>query len=184
LEKKSTRGEEKMSEENNGSGFCANRRQFLLTGGATVAMVMLGTPPQPVMAQVKGYGRKKIGSVSKLKEGTPVTFFYPDKDAENILVKLGVPAGGGVGPKGDIVAFNGLCTHMGGDLTGNGYKHADKALGPCPFHLSTFDLTRYGMVIAGQGTQTLPQIQLETDGDDIYAVGVMGLLYGRHSNLG
>lgn len=173
-----------MSEENSGSGFCANRRQFLLTGGATVAMVMLGTPPRPVMAQVKGYARKKIGSISKLKEGASVTFLYPNKDTENILVRLGVPAGGGVGPKADIVAFNGLCTHMGGDLTGSGYKHADKALGPCSFHLSTFDLTKHGMIIAGHGTQSLPQIQLETEGDDIYAVGVMGLLYGHHSNLG
>ncbi|MGK7345448.1 MAG: arsenate reductase (azurin) small subunit [Candidatus Nitrospinota bacterium M3_3B_026] len=173
-----------MSEEKKSPGFCANRREFLLSGGATAALVMLGATPKPVLAKVKGYPKKKIGSLRKLKEGKPITFTYPDNDAENILVKLGEPAGGGVGPKGDVVAFNTICTHMGGDLTVGGYRSADKAVGPCPFHLSTFDLTRHGMIISGHGTESLPQIDLELDGDDIYAVGVMGLLYGRHSNLG
>ena len=34
------------------------------------------------------------------------------------------------------------------------------------------------MVISGHGTESLPQIVLEVQGDDIYAVGVMGLVYG------
>ena len=34
------------------------------------------------------------------------------------------------------------------------------------------------MVISGHGTESLPQIVLEIDGDDIYAVGVLGLVYG------
>jgi arsenite oxidase small subunit len=49
--------------------------------------------------------------------------------------------------------------------------------------LTTFDLTKHGMVAAGQATESLPQIVLETNGDDIWATGVMGLIFGYHSNL-
>lgn len=57
-----------------------------------------------------------------------------------------------------------------------------KLLGPCPFHLSTFDATRHGMVLAGQATAGLAQIILEVEGDDIYATGVISLLYGFSDN--
>jgi arsenite oxidase small subunit len=81
------------------------------------------------------------------------------------------------GQKKDIVAFNQQCTHMGGPLDGT-YKPQHQVLGPCPLHLTTFDLTRHGMVASGHATESLPQIVLEIKGDDIYAVGVMGLVYG------
>ena len=38
------------------------------------------------------------------------------------------------------------------------------------------------MVIAGHATEALPQIILELDGDDIYATGIAGLLYGYSVN--
>jgi arsenite oxidase small subunit len=50
-------------------------------------------------------------------------------------------------------------------------------------HLSTFDLTRHGLVVAGHGTQSLPQVVLEADDDVLYATGMMGLIYGFSSNL-
>ena len=50
-------------------------------------------------------------------------------------------------------------------------------------HQSTFDLTRHGMIIGGHATQSLPQVLLELEGDDIYAVGMLGLIYGRYDNL-
>jgi arsenite oxidase small subunit len=71
---------------------------------------------------------------------------------------------------------------MGGPLAGT-FKPDDQALGPCPLHQTTFDLTRHGMVISGHGTESLPQILLELDGDAIYAVGMIGLIYGRYDNL-
>lgn len=174
-----------MSEKEPQTGLCASRREFLVAGGVTAAFMMIGAgAPAPAEAVMKNYGRTKIGSISALKEGKLVKFNYPDKSTENFLVKLGTPAGGGVGKDADIVAFNGLCTHMGGTVTDGGYHHEDKVAGPCPFHLTTFDLTRHGLIVAGHATQSLPQIQLETKGDDIFAVGVMGLIYGRNSNLG
>ena len=134
--------------------------------------------------QFAGYPRKWIANLSSLVEDAPVEFLYPDEGPHSIsmLVKLGRPAGGGLGPAQDIVAFNALCTHQGG-LLRDAYNAEHKAAGPCPIHLTTFDLTRHGMVIAGHATQELPQVVLELDGDDIFAVGIMGLIYGYPSNL-
>ncbi len=164
-----------------------NRRTFLLTGGVTTAVVMIGIPGLPeaqTPAVVATYPRKLITKLSSLKDDEPFDFEYPDEGqyAESILVKLGREAGGGVGPKSDVVAFNYTCTHQGGPLQGT-YQAADKALGPCPLHLTTFDLTRHGIFISGQAYQSLPQVLLEVEGDDIYAVGMFGLIYGRFYNL-
>ena len=64
-----------------------------------------------------------------------------------------------------------------------GYHAADKAVGPCPYHQSVFDLTRHGIIVNGHATESLAQVLLEVEGNDVYAVGVMGLIYGRNSNL-
>ena len=163
-----------------GGRACVSRRSFLLSGGAALALVSLGaTAAFAEAAQLlkATYPRQKIGSLSTLRSGAPIDFNYPYADVRNILVRLGVEAGGGIGPQKDIVAFNQQCTHMGGPLDGT-YKPEHQVLGPCPLHLTTFDLTRHGMVASGHATESLPQIMLEVQGDDIYAVGVMGLVYG------
>lgn len=165
-----------------GDRACMSRRRFLLTGGALSTLVTLSGIPglsfaAPVHALKADYQKVKIGKLSALKQGVPINFNYPYPDVRNLLVKLGVPAGAGVGAERDIVAFNQQCTHMGGPLDGT-YKAQHQVLGPCPLHLTTFDLTRHGMVAAGHATESLPQIVLEVKGDDIYAVGVMGLVHG------
>ena len=123
-----------------------------------------------------------IGKISELSEGQPVDFRYPLEAQTNLMVKLGVSATGGVGPSGDIVAFRDICSHMGCPLTGL-YNQEHKMLGLCPCHYSRFDLSKGGLLILGQATQSLPQILLETRGDDIYATGVTGLVYGYWNNL-
>ena len=167
-----------------GQPKCISRRQFLLAGASTVVVSMLPGFAAAVTLKSKSFERKLIAKLSELKTGEPVEFQYPydDPQSSNMLVKLGTEAGGGVGKSKDIVGFNHYCTHMGGPLHGS-YKHEYKVAGPCPMHLTTFDLTRHGMVVAGHATESLPQIILEVDGDSIYAVGVMGLVYGRHSNI-
>jgi len=164
------------------------RRSFLLTSGLTTATVMVmlntGEGMASVPALVATYPKKLIAKLSDLRVDEPVDFEYPDEGAysESMIVKLGREAGGGIGQDKDVVAFNYTCTHQGGPLQGT-YQAADKALGPCPLHLTTFDLTRYGMFISGQAYQSLPQVLLEIEGDDIYAVGMFGLIYGRYDNL-
>ena len=50
-------------------------------------------------------------------------------------------------------------------------------LGPCAYHFTTLDLTHRGMVVIGQAAENLPQILLGIEGDDIVAVGTLGILY-------
>ncbi len=171
-----------------------SRRSFLVGAGAAVALASTisitlfpGTAEaKTVRARILSYPRKKIARLSKLKANKPVNFKYPDdgKNSTAMLVRMGVPGGGGVGPKRDVVAFNYLCTHQGGPLMGS-YTVQDehRVLGQCPLHLSTYDLRRHGMVISGQAYQNLPQVLLEVEGDDVYAVGMMGLIFGRDRNL-
>lgn len=167
------------------------RRKFLMTGSAaavSVSTISLSLfPGGTVQAEVVKYPRKHIARLSALKDDQPLEFNYPDNGANSaaMLVKMGgVKAGGGIGPQGDVVAFSYICTHQGGPLQ-NQYKVVDnhRILGQCPLHLSTFDLTRHGIVVSGQAYENLPQVLLELEGDEIYAVGIMGLLYGRNQNL-
>lgn len=158
---------------------CIGRRRFLLAGGAAcvVGFVTLPGMAQPAQLVQASYPRVRIARMGSLARGVPVAFSYPYPEIRNLVVRLGTPAGAGVGPQQDIVAFNQQCTHMGAPLDGT-YKDRYQVLGPCPRHLTTFDLTRHGMVVSGHATESLPQIRLELAGEDIYAVGVMGLVYG------
>lgn len=174
------------SDQTENGPHCISRRQLLIFGGAAVAVISSFEP-----TDVFGQGAKLVGSkypertiatLSDLEIDKPVEFSYPTEGIKNVLVKLDKIAGGGVGPQQDIVAFNAVCTHMGGPIGAETYKAEYKVLGPCPLHLTTFDLTRYGMVVSGHATSALPQIMLETRGDEIVAVGIMGLVYGYAAN--
>jgi len=190
-----TQSVEKISVEKEAS--CASnkclisRRGFLLGSGAAAASTMMITlfpgtaKARKVEAEVARYPRKKIGNIKRLKQDKPVAFNYPDngKHSDMILVKTGTKCGGGVGPQQDTVAFSTFCSHQGGPLEDT-YNKKYKSLGQCPFHLSTYDVTRHGMIISGQAYESLPQAILEVDKrGDIYAVGIMGLLFGRYDNL-
>lgn len=162
---------------------CLNRREFLILGGS--AVTVLATFGEGAFAQqlvTSSYARKTIGKLSELKQGKAVSFNYPTGDIENILVMLNEEAGAGVGKDRNIVAFNTVCPHMGGYMDASVFKPKHSVLGPCPLHLSTFDLTKHGMVVSGHSSASLPQISLELDGDDIVATGVMGLFYGYNRN--
>ncbi len=171
-----------------------NRRKFLLYSSAAATATTVSITLFPGTAQadtrkarVVGYPRMKIASLKDLKDNQPFSFNYPDNgpNSQCMAVKMGgVQAGGGVGKSRDIVAFSYLCTHQGGPLQGS-YKATGehRTLGQCPFHLSVFDLRRHGIIVSGQAYESLPQVMLEIDGNDVYAVGIMGLLFGRNDNL-
>ena len=165
---------------------CAvTRRKFLFMGAVTVGTITIASllPGVLFQAEVAAYDGTKVGDLSSLRPGEPLNFRYPwdHANCESNLIKLGAPAGKAIGPDLDVVAFNTLCTHMGISLKGT-YKHEYRAMGPCPAHLATYDLTRHGMVIAGHATQGLPQVLLELRGDEIWAVGMMALIYGFSDN--
>lgn len=162
-----------------------SRRRFLQAagvGGATIAMLTVpgcGT----MMSRTASLPRKRVASLGDLSVDNPVMITFPDPESPCLLVKLGVPAGGGVGPGRDVVAFSAYCSHMGMTMLGS-YNAKHKGLGPCPSHLTRFDLTRFGIVVSGHSTQSLPQVLLEEIDGEIYATGLRGLLYGRVTNSG
>ncbi len=167
-----------------------SRRHFL-EASAAVTTVTLGVLfPNRVFSEdenrsvrVVRLPRQKVGRLSELQIDQPVYFRYPDDSDLSVcmLVRTGERSGGGIGADQDVVAFSCRCTHLGGSLEQE-YRSRHKVVGPCPLHLTTFDVTRHGMVVAGHATQALPQILLESDGDDVVAVGIAGLLYGRSRN--
>ena len=160
-----------------------SRRNFLILGGASVTVLAIGGSGARAQELVSSsYVPKVIGKVSDLTPGVAVPFTYPTDDIENLLMILGEEAGGGVGAERNIVAFNTVCPHMGGYMGETEFRAEHSVLGPCPLHLSTFDLTKHGMIVSGHAVESLPQIVLEIDGDDIVATGVMGLFYGYSQN--
>ena len=176
--------EQQTSDNPESRHLCMSRRSFLLSGSSAIILSSMPGIATAVKLIVKDYPRVKIASLKDLKIDQPIDFSYPPNNPVStfFIVKLGEEAGGGIGRKKDIVAFSNLCSHMGGPLNGT-YKPGHKAVGPCPLHLTTFDLTRHGMVISGHATEALPQAMLEISGGNIYAIGVTGLVYGHHDNL-
>lgn len=168
----------------NHAGACMSRRRFLIMGGVAAGVMAVPNAVLAAGSQLVGsrYSAVKLASLADLKAKEPIEFFYPLDDVRNFLVRLDEKAGGGIGPNSDIVAFNSTCTHMGGPVGAEVYKPEHNIVGPCPLHLTTFDLTRHGMVVSGHATEALPQIMLEIRGGDIYAIGVMGLVFGYSEN--
>lgn len=168
----------------------ASRREFIYVAGAAgtgLAMFLIlprvfdsgsGTDGGAIVGV---FPTLKVVSLSELQEGVPVFFDYPLEGQSNILVKMGEPVIGGVGPDDDIVAFSRICTHMGCPISE--YQHEYKALGPCGCHYTTFDLIHGGMVAMGQATQNLPQVLLSVDGDNVRAGGIVRLVYGYSNSL-
>ncbi|NTU78235.1 MAG: arsenate reductase (azurin) small subunit [Chloroflexales bacterium] len=124
------------------------------------------------------YPRVKVATLDDLSSGV-ANAAYPDQGSLIYLLKLGKKEVGGIGPDEDIVAYSGLCSHMGCPLV----YDAERKILQCPCHFSHFDATADAMLINGPSCQNLPRITLELDGQDIYAVGVQGLLYGRANNM-
>ena len=162
-----------------------SRRRFLQAAGLGGAGLVLLTVPGcgTMMAREVPLPRKRLASLVDLEVDKPKMITFPDPKSMCTLVKLGVPAGGGVGPEADIVAFSLACPHMGMTLLGS-YNAKHKGLGPCPSHLTRFDLTRYGIMVSGHATESLPQLLLEVENGDVYATGMRGLIYGRARNSG
>ena len=158
------------------------RRDFLKIGGlaglaagtmvpgATAAQGPAAAPTYPVV---------DVAPLADIATGAEIPFDYPDADSPALLVRLDGPAEGGIGPNESIVAFSLLCTHKGCPVAFSG----DRSMLICPCHWSTFDPAKAGRMVIGQASEPLPQITLRVMGDKVQAVGVSGLIYGRHTNI-
>jgi arsenite oxidase small subunit len=127
--------------------------------------------------------RLKLMNVKSLELLKPVTFNYPLVNTPNYLVKLGVKAEGGVGPDEDIVAFSGICQHLGcyygfqpvgTSPSCNSLYKAVVPMGYCCCHGSQYDFTRAALVIGGPAPRPLPQVMLDYDKatGDLYVIGM------------
>ena len=159
------------------------RRDFIKIGSTSVAGLVaaqsLPSPPQAGGAGAPRYAVVPVAALKAIGPGATLAFAYPDAESPAVLLRLHEPAANGVGPGRDIVAYSTLCTHKGCPVS---FKPERKML-ICPCHWSTFDPAKAGALIIGQASTQLPQIQLRVTNGVVEAVGVSGLIYGRHTNV-
>ncbi len=116
------------------------------------------------------YPAKKIASFDEIRRKGTVSFNYPDNDSPCLAIYV---------PDAGVVAFSTLCTHKGCPTVYN----PELRVFDCPCHNSRFDVDKPGQEVFGQATTKLPRIELEVRGNDVYAIGVDGLIWGRASNV-
>ncbi len=156
-----------------------NRREFLQTSSASLALAVLGLSGKADGAAANKYPSIRIGNIRDLKTGEPVQFNYPDKSSPCNVVMLNGNAVGGIGPFSNVVAFSALCPHMGCPVNYSNGRFV------CGCHYSMFDAAKNGQTYQGLASQWLAQVSLRLDkaSGNIYAEGIEGLVYGRIGNL-
>jgi len=127
----------------------------------------------------------KLANLSTLDPSKPLRFNYPLVDTPCVLVKCGQKADNGVGPDSDVVAFNGICQHLGCFYAAlpqgssppcNSTYQASAPQGYCCCHGGQYDFVHGGNVIGGPPPRPVPQVILryDTSTGDIYAMGMGG----------
>jgi arsenite oxidase small subunit len=159
------------------------RRDFIKLGSTGVAGLVasqsLAAAPNVAAATPPRFPAVAVAPLKAIGAGAMIAFAYPDAGSPAVLLRLGEVAAHGVGPGRDIVAYSTLCTHKGCPVS---FK-PERKMFICPCHWSTFDPAKGGALIIGQASQQLPQIELQVTNDVVEAVGVRGLIYGRHTNI-
>lgn len=102
--------------------------------------------------------RVRVASLSELEPGSAVTFDYPNEHEPCLLIRT---------YDGTLLAYSQKCTHLSCAVV----PRFDRGMLHCPCHEGYFDLAT-GVNIAGPPPRPLPIVELEIDGDDVYAVGV------------
>lgn len=150
------------------------RRRMLGCGcGLAAVGAVSGCSSEPVLGP-----EKPIASLNELKVDVPIAFTYPD-DELAYLIDLGKRVEGGVGYRKSIVAYSGLCQHMGIPVE---YQAASKHF-VCSAHFSEFDPLNDGNTVEGPSPSRLPRILLKIVQRKVYAIGVQGgVIYGRALN--
>jgi arsenite oxidase small subunit len=156
----------------------ADRRSFLkgcAVAATTTTLVAQAARADcaPPSGEVQYLGELLLGPVDAIAEDESISFEYP-AGHPCLLLRVREPALGGVGPGNSVVAFSAVCPHRGWRLD-DAFQPEHGALGPCPAHNSTFDVCKGGAQVVGQANRDLPRVLLEQRGDDLYAVGLVGL---------
>jgi Rieske Fe-S protein len=138
------------------------RRDFVkflvLTSGAFVAGQAWIAAQSLIRAKRPPPGRKRIASLAELPPGSAIVFAYPTPHDPCLLIRTRA---------GELVAYDQRCTHLSCAVV----PRLDEGILRCPCHEGVFDLAT-GRNLAGPPPRPLPVIELEVDGDLVYAVGV------------
>lgn len=152
----------------------SSRRSFLKTtalfaGSAAIApSVMASSNTKAQQSVFSEYESNKIGTLSQLKKDGELDFNYPDEASMCKAVYI----------DGEIKAYSTICTHKGCPTIYNKEQQQFE----CPCHYTKYDAKKDGQMIIGHATGALPKVLLEIKGDDIYAIGFDGLIFGRINN--
>lgn len=151
-----------------------SRRGFLkftgmLAGTVVAAPTLMAKANNTAEKSVySDYDKVRIGSLNQIKKDGEFDFSYPD---DSSLCKA-------VYVENQVKAYSTICTHKGCPTM------YDKATSTfiCPCHFSKFDALKDGQMIIGHATGGLPRVLLEIEGDDVFAIGMDGLIFGRINN--
>ena len=179
----------------------------------------LGVSSFPNLQLVDSSGNPILASNLAVNNPSAMQFNYPLQNTPNNIVNLGdasgkpinvpatqvtIPADGttyesyaGVGKNGSIVAFSGICQHLGcifpelrfypngvESITLQGKTYT--GVFHCLCHGSTYDPTAGAAVLTGPTTHPLPMVKLVWDSttDELYVSNMVGpTIYGRASDL-
>jgi Rieske Fe-S protein len=139
----------------------ASRRGFLTLLMACSVALFLATVPfarRFVGKKEEHFPKIALGRVADVPPGKARAFTYPGKDNPALLIHL---------PNGEWRAYGGMCTHLGCVVYWN--AASEKLL--CPCHNAAF-AAETGAVLMGPPRRPLPYIDLNLEGDAIYAVGM------------
>lgn len=138
------------------------RRDFakflVLTSGAFVAGQGWIAAQSLVRRNRPPLERARIASLAELEPGAVLTFNYPGEHDACLLIRTA---------EGELLAYSQKCTHLACAVV----PRLEEGVLHCPCHEGYFDL-HTGANIAGPPPRPLPLIELELEGDDVYAVAV------------
>ena len=139
------------------------RRDFakflVLTSGAFVAGQAWIAAHSLVRSRRTPPGRIRIGSLSATLPGSARMFTYPTPQDPCLLIRT---------HDGKLLAYSQKCTHLSCAVV----PRLDEGIIQCPCHEGVFDLAT-GRNIAGPPPRPLPLIELDVEGDDIFATAVV-----------
>jgi Rieske Fe-S protein len=184
-----------------------------------LAPAPLGISSFPTLQIVDSTGAPLTASSLAVNNPSALQFNYPLQDTPNFLLNVGdsngnpiavkattvtIPATGatyqsypGVGKYGSVVAYSGICQHLGCvfpnlrfypagvesiTLAGKSYT----GVLHCLCHGSTYDPNGGGAVLTGPTTHPLPMVKLvwDSSSDELYVSNMVGpTIYGRPSDL-
>jgi len=138
------------------------RRDFakflVLTSGAFVAGQGWIAAQSLVRSNRPALERARIASLAELEPGAVLTFNYPREHDPCLLIRTA---------EGELLAYSQKCTHLSCAVV----PRLEEGVLHCPCHEGYFELLT-GVNIAGPPPRPLPLIELEVEGDEVYAVAV------------